>query len=414
MNSGMTANGEIAANPGSSPPASMRRIALFGAFALLSSGGIVYWMGNVHQESHSGYLHSVNESITAGRQARIMQLLVKPGQVVTPETPLLVLRDVSLEASRINQQSTIAALEAELRQAQARASVEIADRKAKLEAELFDTQLKLAGFEEKRFDHRLALFASENRVMVAEAEERLSEVQVASNGEMALPFETLTLADVRQPKAKKRDFLFELQERETTRNKVETSEAQVTLCEERLAFLKKQLDGAPAQINEAFGVNVIQTRITAAQAALVQLDAQTPTLTLTATKHGTVGVFAKTTGEMVSSQEVIVELFDAEQPYVFAEIPTSKLAKFPAGTEVELLFPGPVARRGTISELPPQAAALPGPRERLAENCGLLRLHILPAGKIWPQVPFGTRVEVRSLRAPARTAPPKTEHSADE
>ncbi len=383
MNSGMTANGEIATNLGSGPPASVRRIALFGAVALLSSAAIVFWIGNVHQESHTGYLHSVNESITAGRQARITQLLVKPGQVVAPGAPLLVLRDVSLEASRLHQQNAIAALEAELRQAQARASVEIADRKAKLEASLFETQLKLASFEEKRFDQRLALFASENRVMVAEAEDRLDQVQVASNGEMPLPFETLTLADVRQPRGKKRDFLFELQERETTRNKVETSEAQVILCEGHLAMLQKQLEGAAAQINEAFGVNVIQTRIAAAQAALVQIDAETPTLTLTATKHGTVGVFAKSAGEMVSSQDVIVELFDAEQPYVFAEIPTSQLTQFPAGKEVELLFPGEVLRRGTISQLPPPAARLPGPGERLADNCGPLRLQILPSGQPW-------------------------------
>lgn len=399
MNSGMNANGEMAANPSSKPPASARRIVLFGAVALVSGAAIVLWLGNVHQESHVGYLHSVNESITAGRQARITQLLTKPGQLVAPGTPLLVLRDVSLEASRLHQQNAIAALEAELRQAQARASVEIADRKAKLEAELFDTQLKLAGYEEKRFDQRLALFASENRVMVAEAEDRLDQVQVAWNGEMDLPFETLIMADARAPaKGKKRDLLFELQERETTRNKVETSETQVILCEERLAFLKKQLEGAAAQINEAFGVNVIQTRITAAQAALTQIDAETPTLTLTATKHGTVGVFAKSAGEMVNSQDVIVELFDAEQPYIFAEIPTSALTQFPAGKEVELQFPGDIVRRGTISELPPQAAPLPGPRERLADNCGQMRLQILPAGKVWPQVPFGTRVEVRSLR----------------
>ncbi|MES2792841.1 MAG: hypothetical protein V4719_24725 [Planctomycetota bacterium] len=383
-------------SPASSPPTSFRRTVLFGAVALLSSAGIVFWIGSGQQERHTGYLHSVNETVTAGRQARITELLVKPGQLVAPGAPLLVLRDVSLEAARSNQQAAIAALEAELRQAQARASVEIADRKAKLEAQLFDTQLQLAGFEEKRFDQHLALLTSENRVVVAEAEDRLSEVQMASVGEMELPFKPLTMADVRQPKGKKRDFLMELQERETARNKVETSEAQVALCESRLATLKKQLEGAPAQINEAFGVNVIQTRIAAAQASLVQIDGETPTLTLTATKHGTVGVFAKSTGEMVSPQDVIVELFDAEQPYVFAEIPTSQLTQFPAGKEVELLFPGQAVRHGTVSELPPQAAPLPGPRERLADNCGQLRLQILPSGQLWPQVPFGTRVEVRS------------------
>jgi len=82
------------------------------------------------------------------------------------------------------------------------------------------------------------------------------------------------------------------------------------LCEDRLALLKKQLENAPAQINEAFGVTVIQTRITSAQASLAKLDAEAPTLTVAATRHGTVGVFTKGTGDVVSSQDVIVELFD--------------------------------------------------------------------------------------------------------
>lgn len=406
MTSGMTALGE-ATNPGSTPPATSRRIFLFGSIALLSSIGIVCWLSNRPRLQHAGYLHSVNETITAGRQARITQILVKSGQVVTPGTPLLTLRDVALEMARANQQQAIAALEAELRQAQARAAVEIADRKAKLEAELFEAQLKLAGYEEKRFDQRLALFASENRVMLAQAEERLAQVQVVSANEMELPAKPLTMTDMRQPKTRSSDFLFELQERETTRNKVETSEAQVALCEQRLALLKKQLEGAPAQINDAFGVNVIQTRITAAQTSLAQLDAETPTLTVTATRHGTVGVFAKSIGEMVTPQDVIVELFDADQPYILAEIPTSQMTHFPSGREVELLFPGDVLRTGIISELPPQAAPLPGPRERMADNCGQLRLRILPAGRLWPSVPFGTRVEVRSLKAIPHAAIPK-------
>lgn len=398
MTSGSTTNGESLAAHGSSPPASLRRMAAFVGGALLLGAGLAIWLGSAQPDRHFGFLHSVNETITAGRQARITRLLVKPGQVVAPGAALLTLQDASLEAARIQQQQAIAALEAELLQAQARASVEIADRKAKLEAELFETQIKLAGFEEKRFDQRLALFASENRVMVAQAEERLAHVQIASVGELELPFEPLTVTDARN-KPHKRDFLFELHERETTRNKLETSEAQVDLCEGRLEMLKKQLEGVAAQINEAFGVNVIQTRLASGQASLAKLDAEAPTLTVTATRHGTVGTFNKAAGELIGPRDTIVELFDADQPYVLAEIPTSRLLQFPAGADVQIVFPGNVCRTGTISELPPQAASLPGPGERLADRGGLLRLQILPKGQVWPQVPFGTYVEVSSTPA---------------
>lgn len=399
MTSGTTTNEESTARRGSSPPASLRRMAVFVGGALILGAGLAIWLGSAQPDRHFGFLHSVNETITAGRQARITRLLVKPGQVVAPGTALLTLQDASLEVARIQQQQAIAALEAELHQAQARASVEIADRKAKLEAELFETQIKLAAFEEKRFDQRMALFASENRVMLAQAEERLAQVQIAAAGEMKLPFEPLTVSDARQNKPHKRDFLFELQERETTRNKLETSEAQVDLCEDRLEMLKKQLEGVAAQINEAFGVNVIQTRLTSAQASLAKLDAEAPTLTVTASKHGTVGIFNKAAGELIGPRDTIVELFDADQPYVLAEVPTSKLLQFSVGADVNLLFPGNVRRIGTISELPPQAASLPGPGERLADRGGLLRIQILPKGKVWPQVPFGTYVEVSSYPA---------------
>ena len=399
MTTGSTAHGEDSFLPGSIAPTSTRHLVLFGAGALLSSLGIIFWLGTGNPESFMGFLHSANETITAGRQARITEILVKPGQVVVPGTPLLQLRDAPFEQERVQQQQLIAALEAELRQAQARAIVEIADRKAKLDAELFETQLKLAGFEEKRFDQRLALFASENRVMLVQAEERLSQVQMASAGEFKLPVEPLTLTDAGESQSKQSRFLFELQERETTRNKLETSEAQVTLCEVRLELLKKQLENAPAQINEAFGVTVIQTRIASAQASLVKLDAEAPTLTLAAARHGTVGVFAKGAGDLVASQDVIVELFDADQPYVLTEIPTNLLTQFPAGTEVELRFAGSMRRLGMVSELPPQATTLPGPHERLTDQCGRLRLRILPSGKVWPQVPFGSQVEMRAVQS---------------
>lgn len=370
----------------------------FVGVAMTLGVGLAAWLGNTQQVRHFGFLHSVNETVTAGRQARITRLLVKAGQLVTPGTPLLTLQDASLEAARVQQQQAIASLEAELRQVQARATVEIADRKAKLEAEVFETQLRLAGYEEKRFDQRLALFAAENRVVVAQAEERLSEVQIASANDEVLPFKPLTIAEAGPVKGKKRDFLYELQERETTRNKVETSEAQVDLCEARLGFLKKQLEGAPAQINEAFGVNVIQTRLTAAQSSLAKLDAEAPTLTVAATRHGTVGVFAKSAGELIGPRETIVELFDADQPYVLAEIPTSNFPDFPAGSEVELVFPGNTLRRGTISDLPAQATTTPDSRGSASERRGLLRIQVLPKGQVWPQVPFGTYVEVSAVR----------------
>jgi multidrug efflux pump subunit AcrA (membrane-fusion protein) len=377
------------------PPASKRRIFAFATGALLAGVAVVIGLSRIGSERHAGYLRSATERVTAGRQARITKLLVKSGDAINPGTPLLILKDASLDATRANQQHALAALEAELRQAQAKASVEIADRKSKLESEIFEAQLKLAGFEEMRFDHRLTLFASENRILFAQRESLASDTLIAWGGkEFDLPFKPMTISKDRKSTGVERDYLHELQERESTRNRLEASEAQVGLCEERLNLLKKKLQGVPAQINEAFGVNVIQTRITTAQTSLAQLDAEAPTLTITAKKFGTVGVFAKGTGETVGPMDVIVELFDPEQPFVMLEVSTDHLAKYPVKAEVELVFPGNIIRKGQVSEVPLQVATLPGPENPLSQNSGQIRLSILPSGQLWPTVPFGSHIEV--------------------
>lgn len=400
------------AMPGvTSSPMSRRRLLLYGFVAFVAGLMSVFWLTRPIDLARAGFYHSATETITAGRQARIIKVLVKTGQSVSPGVPLLQLEDAHLEQARNTQLTLIHSLEAELRQAQARASVEIADRKAKLESEIFEARLKQAAFEEKRFDNRLALFSIENRVMVSEAEGRLGQIQMVSADEAELPFVPLMIADETDNVLKNKDFLLELQEREMTRNKLEASEAQVALCESRLDTLKSQLATAATQINEAFGVNVIQTRIQTAQTSLALLETQTPHLTICATKFGTVGLFTKSEGNLVGPQDPIVELFDGEQPYVIADIPTADLSKLAVGSCVELVFPGKVARQGIVAEIPPQTATLSNKLGEICRSDSRLRIRILPKGQVWPQVPFGTFIEV----APCSRMPEVNEvaHSCD-
>jgi hypothetical protein len=78
------------------------------------------------------------------------------------------------------------------------------------------------------------------------------------------------------------------------------------------------------------------------------------------------------------------------------------LADFTPGTMLDLRFPGDVKGEGRVDVIPPQVAPLPRPNERLAENASLLTVHISPAGRVWPTIPFGSTVEVRYTKRRAQ------------
>ena len=109
-----------------------------------------------------------------------------------------------------------------------------------------------------------------------------------------------------------------------------------------------------------------------------------------------VGVFHKEVGDHVAAFEPIVQLLDEEQPYLVVQIPSSRISDFSPGTLVDLKFPGRKAGKGRVVEIPPQTSAIPeegatGPETKIA-------VHVDPVGTLWPNLPFGSIVNVRRPR----------------
>ena len=109
-----------------------------------------------------------------------------------------------------------------------------------------------------------------------------------------------------------------------------------------------------------------------------------------------VGVFQKDVGDHVSAHEAIVPLLDEDQPYLVLQIPSPRISDFAPGTVVELRFPGGKKGKGRVEEIPPQTSPIPG--ENSSASGTVITAHVDPVGPLWPNLPFGSVVEVRRRR----------------
>jgi hypothetical protein len=109
-----------------------------------------------------------------------------------------------------------------------------------------------------------------------------------------------------------------------------------------------------------------------------------------------VGVFNKELGDHISAHEPIVQLLDEEQPYLLLQIPSSRISDFAPGTLVDLYFPGGSFGQGRVEEIPPQTSPIPVPGAPSSDT--VITAHIEPLGTLWPNLPFGSEVEVRRKR----------------
>lgn len=374
----------LAPRDGHDLPAPPWRTAVLTLLALGCGTALTIGLARATCHSYTGYLQAKCRTVTAGRDACIVRILAPQGSVADPGAPLLVLSDLELEARRADKERELSARRAELSQARAKAAVEVAALKQRIEAEIFDVKFTSA--------HYLGQTGSENNIT------KIEFVPIPKAKSPRAPDKHVTLARHVRPEAfevgqslagaaRQRDNMFE----SAPANRAH----EIELCNSRLAALERNLDQLPEEILEATGVNVARAHVERAEEELERLNGQERALTITAEAHGTVGLFRKQIGDHVAAHEPIVDLLDEDQPYLVLQIPSDELVHFAPGTMLELRFPGGIRGKGKVASIPPQTAPLPGPERDVVKRSALLTVHIAPAGPVWPELPFGSAVEIR-------------------
>lgn len=310
-------------------------------------------------EKSVGYLQAKTRGLYPGRDARIAEILVKPGDIVEPGSPLITLQDLQLERRIRDSQQRISVQKALIEERIARAEVELHNRKQAIQAEIFSVSLQKTSIE------RSPPPGSDQSGVTGASVRPIAEGDVSP-----------AIVSAADPS---------------------TFVPQIRLCDDRLAHLEKELTELPDTIKVACGVKTAESRLKHLEHDLAELEQEQRTLTLQADSHGTVGLLQAQVGDLVEARHRIVSLMDEDQPYLLVKIPSGRLADYAPGTPLQLLFPGNLERQGRVETIPPQAEAprLPnGTDERSASAPAQVAIVVTPCGAEWPKIPFGATVEV--------------------
>lgn len=354
--------------------------------ALLAGFGVARWLEFRSSTVWTGRLLAVEGVARAPQNGRLHQLTAQPGVIAEAGQLLATVMDESTDRRRQHLEQSVVGLEQELAQAKGRCEIDLTWRLNAIETERHDIRLKQATYLQQKFDKELEQRSLSERLGLPSTEDaptaRIAplrfDVNAASEGE---------------------DDLVSLRlRREAAVNAIEVAEAQVQLCDRRLAQLESLTADLPAQARRAAGVEAIESRLAAARAELAQCAAAGTTHPVRAPEYGTVGRWSKREGDAVTAGEPLVTLFDEDRRYVQVQIPSQRLAEFAEGTKVSLTFPGNIKRKGVVGPLPRQTNDATAETLSASESAGLVSIRIDSVDRLWPDAPIGAAIGVRVAR----------------
>lgn len=365
--------------------ASGRRVVLFSLMALLAGIGATLCLEKIRYERFPGYLQARLRTITSGREARVSQILVNPGTVVSAGQPILVLEDREFEDRIQARRHEIESLEIELSRTQAALEVELDIQRRDVLDRIFETKCRSAQLLRQQF--------------LAPPESVISN-QIAGRGGNGLrpivPMVNRSTLIFDDSGRVEQASLLEKSAPAAAEGYTKATLAELELCTQHIADLEKLSRDLPEKISRSMGVHLTQARLAHSKALLSRMEREQKELTVVAETAGMVGTFYKQVGDPVMPHEPIVQVLDEEQPYLVLQFPSPRISDFAPGTEVELRFPDGRKGKGRVEEIPPQTSAIPA--EGTTRTDTTITAHIDPVGALWPTLPFGSVVEVRRHR----------------
>ena len=326
------------------------------------------------------------EPVKAHRGGLIREMMIVSGDEVRLGQPLIGLTDRQVEEELRLATELVEQLELELSTAEAEARLNQTWRRRQIENDVMEVQQKAAGFLKEKFDWEL------QRSMLADVLRR-GDIAAAGPGEVSVTgVEPEVFGSMINERLSGIEQMNTMMRIEFVNNAIDVADAQVELCNDRVAELEALEESLPDLVDEAAGVNVIRARLTHAQAALEALQAtQNSELALHSPAYGTVGTIRKETGDRLEPGDVLFELLDHARRHVDVEAPSMSVQDFPLGTIVQLTFPGDIVREGEVVGVAAQA------ERRNVDDPGsdpIVRVRVEQVGELWPQVPIGCRINV--------------------
>lgn len=406
----------------SSLPASILRTAGVLACALLIGFLVVYLVEQRRSAPLQGVLSAEMTSLKVPDDARLIAAHVRPGDEVFSGAPLLTLEKDSHVLLIAEQERRVSQLQQDLQQAEARANLELAWRVRDVEREVVDARNQMAAIQDARRRQQ----SEEQDVAARPTGAAEPAAQSASARVKPVPGTTVRRAaragqrsgglvffagatgESTQLAAAKETGLPPLPTpprvaMATTAPIVEPDFGPVPVTDsvadllvgtqlrglesliERLETMQTAL---PDQVRQAAGIDYLRQQLTTAAERLEDMKSVNREVAITAPAYGVIGQVRFREGDSMPAGEVMLKILHTDRRFVVVYVPTRRVTELQQGNEVGLTFPGGELYEGRVTDLPMLADVVtPG-----GESLVAVRLE--PAGRLWPQVPIGSQIDV--------------------
>ena len=397
----------VAPRQSSTLPASPLRTMSLLIVALLIGFCSVYLLGRRHNEPLTGILSADITTIRVPAASRLTSVQIKAGEEVFSGQPLLTLEKLEHLAFIEAQEHLVRDLEREVKRVEAQAAIELEWRTRDLNRELSNVRQRVAL---RELDGRTA-----NRVPDGKPNRLQDGVPVRSvSSSNAAPLNST-------PRGRAGGIIFfsgasgqssavsepahvpELPEpvriAQLPNNSLISDSEAIAPADPDLQTLRSEqsrLEAVrttlPATVNEAVGATTIQAQYAEAAKQLETMKSVSREVNVTSPVYGTVGQVRYREGDDMQAGEVMLRILHTDRRYVMAYLPTRRVHEMRPGQEVELQFPGNEEFKGQVVDIP-MVADLTG---QTGDTLAAIRIE--QVGRLWPNVPVGSQIDVISSR----------------
>ncbi len=346
--------------------------------------GLGYTITRVLELSHStpvtGHLYSKSTAVYATETGVIQKFLTRTGELADETSSLCVIQNITLTKQLKEQTKRVLKLKQNLKVASAKSEIELAWRNKSLENEILQTRLNAANYLQEKYNQQIEKYAWKkylNRPRPVSHLKKPDEIFRTDNG----------IHDLDR-------FLIRAQlEQESAQNAEEVTTVQLRLCEKRLDSLKKLKKELPQKLSDSFGITTIQNNLSNEEKKLAALKQREIKQDIKANAYGIVGPMYHSSGETINKGEKLLDIYHMDHLFIKASFPSLMATKVQNGTEVRLYFPNGEKRKGRIKHKSFIAA------KDASNSSGAPEVEIIvePFGKNWPEVAFGTAIQIQTL-----------------
>ena len=397
----------VAPRQSSSLPASALRTTTLLIVALLIGSFTVYSLGRHRNESLTGILSADITTIRVPAASRLTSVRIKTGEEVFSGQPLLTLEKLEHLAIIESQEHLVRDLDREVKRVEAQAVIELEWRTRDLNRELSNVRQRVAL---RELDGRTASRLpdgipnrSQNGVPVRSVSSsnagQLDAIPrrraggiiffSGASGQSAAVSEPAHVPDVPEPvRMAQIQHNFLVSDSEA----ISPADPELQTLRAEQSRLEAVCTTLPDTVKEAVGATTIQAQYAEAVKQLESMKTVSREVNVKSPVYGIVGQVRYREGDNMMAGEVMLSILHTDRRYIIANLPTRRVHEMRPGQEVELQFPGNEEFRGQVVDIP-MVADLTG-----QNGDTLAAIRIEQVGRLWPNVPVGSQIEVISSR----------------